>query len=147
MSDVAAQKTPWHLWAVGILSLLWNAMGAFDYTVTQLRVEAYMAQFTQAQLDFFYGFPQWVVATWAIAVWFSVLGSVYLLLRKPAAVSLFWVSLVAMLATALHNFGLSDVSMADVAGAEAIAFSIAIGVVAAGLVYYSTRLRNAGVLR
>ena len=34
-----------------------------------------MANFTQEQLDFFYGFPQWLIAFWAIAVWGSLLGA------------------------------------------------------------------------
>ena len=32
-------KTPKHLWIVGILALLWNFMGAFDYLATQLKLE------------------------------------------------------------------------------------------------------------
>jgi hypothetical protein len=39
-------KTPVHLWIVAIVSLLWNAMGAFDYLATKLRLEFYMSQFT-----------------------------------------------------------------------------------------------------
>ena len=23
-------KTPWHLWVVGVLALLWNGFGAYD---------------------------------------------------------------------------------------------------------------------
>ena len=29
-------KTPWHLWVVGVLTLLWNAVGATSYTMTRL---------------------------------------------------------------------------------------------------------------
>ena len=35
-------KTPWHLWLVGVLSLLWNGFGAFDFIQTTTRGEAYM---------------------------------------------------------------------------------------------------------
>ena len=69
-------KTPWHLWVVGIVAFLWNSIGALDYTATQLRVEAYMSQFSPEQLEYFYGFPSWAVACWAIAVWGSLLGSI-----------------------------------------------------------------------
>ena len=62
-------KTPTHLWLVGILSVMWNAVGAFDYTATQYRMESYMSQFTPEQLEYFYGFPAWMDAAWAIAVW------------------------------------------------------------------------------
>ena len=72
-------RTPWHLWAVGIFAFLWSGMGAFDYLMTQTRNEAYMANFTEAQLEYFYGFPAWVEGTWALAVWGALAGSVFLL--------------------------------------------------------------------
>ena len=34
----ARRRTPVHLWIVGILALLWNLMGAFDYLATQLEL-------------------------------------------------------------------------------------------------------------
>src|SRR3546814_16652880 len=75
-------KTPWHLWAVGIVSLLWNAFGAFDYVMTKLRNPEYMAAFTPEQQSFFYSFPLWANVGWALGVWGSVLGSVLLLGRS-----------------------------------------------------------------
>ncbi len=30
-----AIKTPWHLWVVGIATLLFNAIGCYSYTMTQ----------------------------------------------------------------------------------------------------------------
>ena len=75
-------KTPAHLWIVGILALLWNALGAFDYTATQYRLDFYMNQFSAEQLEYFYTFPAWAVCMWAIAVWGSLLGTFGLLFRK-----------------------------------------------------------------
>ena len=132
------KKTPWHIWVVGIVALLWNAMGAMDYAMTQFRVESYMGQFTDEQLAFFYGFPSWVQATWAIAVWGAVLGSILILLRNKLAVPVFWIALLAMAATAIHNFFLSEVSMTEIAGTGAVWFSLAIFVVSVLLVIYST---------
>ena len=76
------QKTPWHLWVVGLISLLWNAMGVLDYVMTMSKNEAYLSEFTQEQLDYFFSFPTWVVVSWTVAVWGSLLGSLLLLLRK-----------------------------------------------------------------
>ncbi|MFT5052562.1 MAG: hypothetical protein ACI8QZ_003998 [Chlamydiales bacterium] len=100
--------TPWHLWLVGILALLWNSMGAMDYVMTETENESYLSKFTEAQLDFFYGLPTWVVASWATAVWGGVLGSLLLLARKRLAVFVFLVSLVAMMSTTVHNYGFSN---------------------------------------
>ena len=76
------QRAPWHLWLVGILGLLWNSVGAFDHLMTQTRNESYMGQFTPEQLEFFYGFPTWLVAFWALAVWGGVLGVVVWGIRR-----------------------------------------------------------------
>jgi len=54
--DVSRGK-PLHLWVVGILALLWNAIGVLNYLMTQTRNETYMAQFSAEQLEFFYSFP------------------------------------------------------------------------------------------
>ena len=148
MQDQEKQmKTPWHLWAIGGVSLLWNAIGAMDFTATQLRIESYLEAYTLEQLDYFLSFPVWAETTWAVAVWFSVLGSVTLLLRLRLAAPIFWVALASRGATAIYNFALSDPSMSEIAGTRAMIFSAVIFLVAIGLALYSSRMRTNGVLR
>ena len=141
----STRRAPWHLWVVGILAILWNAMGAFDYLMTETQNEAYMSQFTAEQLDFFYGFPAWVVAFWAIAVWGGVLGSVLLLLRKKLAVGVFLVSFLAMVVTSFHNFVLSD-GLEVMGGPGALVFSALVFVFALFLYLYARVMRDRGVL-
>lgn len=50
MSESQRVSTPIHLWIIAVIALLWSAMGAFDYLMTQTQNEAYMGQFTQEQL-------------------------------------------------------------------------------------------------
>ena len=142
--ETQATRRPWHIWAVGITSLLWNAMGAYDYLMTETQNQAYMSQFTPEQLEFFYGFPAWVVAAWAIAVWGGVIASLLLLLRKRLAMPAFLVSLIGMVITLIHNFGLSN--GAEVIGAFGMSFSALIFVVAVALVLYTRVMSNRGVL-
>lgn len=139
------EKTPIHLWIVGILSLLWNAMGAFDYVMTQTRNQTYMAKFTPEQLEYFYGFPTWVEFFWALAIWSSVAGSVLLLLRRSWALPVFGVSFVAMLITTVQNYALSDGM--QVMGTTGMIISVVIFVVALLLVIYSRAMTARGVLR
>jgi hypothetical protein len=139
------QRPPWHLWVVGILALLWNAMGAYDYLMTQTENEAYMSRFTPEQLEFFYGFPSWVVASWAIAVWGSVLGSILLLVRNRYAVPVFLVAFLAMIVTTIHNYVLSE--GLEVAGGAALGFTLVIFLVALGLYLYARAMRRRGVLQ
>jgi len=138
-------KTPMHLWIVGLISLLWNAMGAFDYSATELRLEFYMSQFTQEQLNYFYGFPAWVIAAWAIAVWSSLLGSIGLLLRKRWAVSLFGIAIVGLAVTTLYNAVLSNGF--EIMGDGAAIFTAVIWVIAVLLLLYSVKMAGRGILR
>lgn len=143
--DEMMTKVPRHLWIVGVLAVLWNAMGAMDYTATQFRVEAYLSGYTPEQLAYFFGFPAWAVATWAIAVWSALVGSVGLLLRKAWAVWLFGVSIVAMVITGIYNFGLSQ--GLEMMGPGAMAFTAVIWIVAFSLFFYARAMANRGVLR
>ena len=143
--DQTAAKAPRHLWIVGVIAVLWNAIGAFDYAATQLRLESYMGQFTAEQLEYFYGFPAWAVAAWAIAVWSSLLGSVALLLRKAWATWLFGAALVGMALTTLYNFVLTD--GAALMGGGAVAFSAVIWAIALFLFVYARAMAGRGVLK
>jgi hypothetical protein len=137
-------KAPLHLWIVGVLAVLWNAIGAFDYSATQLRIEAYMSAFTPQQLEYFYGFPAWTVAAWAFGVWGALLGSIALLLRKAWAVWAFGISIAGMVLTTLHNFVLTD--GAALMGPGALAFSAVIWVIALFLFFYARAMAKRGVL-
>ena len=60
--SVPLRKTPWHLWAVAILTLLWNGSGAYTIMMAQAGrlsdVDANEAAYYAAQ-------PFWfVVSTW-----------------------------------------------------------------------------------
>jgi hypothetical protein len=143
--NATTAKVPRHLWVVGILAVLWNAIGAFDYAATQFRLDFYMSQFTPEQLDYFYGFPAWAVASWAIAVWSSLIASVGLLLRRAWAVGLFGLALAAMLVTFVYNFVLSDgLSMVGTGGAI---FTALIWAIAIFLFLYARAMAKRGVLR
>ena len=147
MSEVTvgtASRTPWHLWAVGIVGLLWNGFGAYDYLMTQTENAAYMARFTPEQLTYFYGFPTWVVALWAIAVWAGVLGCVLLLLRKRLAAPVLLASLVSMILTSIYNYFLSD-GLAVMGGTAAV-FTVVIFLIALGLWLYARAMAQQGVL-
>lgn len=137
--------TPKHLWIMGVISLLWNVVGAFDYLMTKTRNEAYMSKFTPEQLEYFYGFPAWVTGFWAIAVWGAVLGSILLLLRKRLAVPVFAISLVTMVITTIYNYGLSD-GYNIMGGAGPLIFSIVIFLIATGLLVYARAMANRGIL-
>lgn len=148
MSETSETKdpmTPWHLWVVGIVALLWSAMGAMDYLMTQTKNEAYMSAFTPEQLEFFYGLPAWAVATWAVAVWGGVLGAILLLFRRRHAVGVFLASLIAMVITAFQNYVLSN-GMEVMGDAFSLSFTAAIFVVALALFLYARTMHRRNIL-
>ena len=138
-------KNPWHLWVIGILALLWNAGGAFDYVMTQTKNADYLAQMTPEQLAIFENFPAWAVAVWAIAVWFSVLGAILLLLRSRHAVLVFFIALVALVISTLRSIFISNI--AEIMGPTALIFSAVIFVVGVLLWLYARTMAQRGVLR
>jgi len=140
----ARPKTPMHLWIVGVLALLWNFMGAFDYLATQLKLESYMSSFSEEQLEYFYGIPAWAVSGWAIAVWIGLVGTVGLLLRRKWCVLAFIVSLAGLALSSIYTLVLSD--GLKIMGGTGTIMTVLIWVISIFLVWYSKQQAKAGVL-
>jgi hypothetical protein len=141
----ARPKTPWHLWVIGIVSLLWNFGGVYSYTMTELGSLEGMG-FTAEQLEYFYGFPAWAVATWALGVWGCFFGSALLLLRSKWALWLFGISIIGLLGTTYYQHVHSELP-ASMQTTGQYLFALAIWVITFGLLFYASRMTRAGVLR
>ena len=137
-------STPWHLWAVGLLSLLWNGYGGYDYVMTQTNNAAYLAQFTAEQRAYFDSYPMWMEADWAIGVWGGVLGAVLLLLRSKWAFHAFLASLIAFAVSVVYG-QMSE--GAALMGTTGVIFSAAIFLLGLAFVMYSRMMTRKGVLR
>ena len=90
-------RPSWGYWAIAIVSLLWNSFGCVDYTMTQTRNPAYLANIPADMIAYLDGLPAWFSAFWALGVWGSLAGSLLLLIRSRRAVTAFGVSLVGFL--------------------------------------------------
>jgi hypothetical protein len=132
---------------LGALALLWNSMGALDFTMTQLQSEVWLKAFTPEQVAFIGGFPLWSVIAWGLGTWGGALGSLALLLRRKLAVQLFAASLVGIVLTNLYCYGFSDWLKVMKGGTGAVVFSAAIFVIGVLLLVYARALRRRGVLR
>lgn len=144
--ETTAAKTPTHLWVVGILALLFNAMGAVDYVAMKYEMQAYMAQLTDEMLAYYDSFPLWMEIAWPTSVWAAVIGAVLLLMKNKLAVIAFAVSTVAYLVAAVHTFGVNP-PPASVSTPGSMIFSIVIGLQLALLWYYARAMTAKGVLR
>lgn len=146
MTDVG-NKTPWHLWAVGIVAVLFNAIGVFDFTMTMMQGAGYMASagMTPAQIAHYEAMPAWMTAVWAIGVWGAMLGSVLLLLRNKLAAPVFAVSLAAFLVSLLYTYVLTG-GGAVMGGQMAIASAV-ITALLIFFIWYARAMTKRGVLR
>lgn len=137
-------KTPVHLWIVGSVTLLWNALGAANYLMTQLAGDAVQAALTPEQWAFVKALPLWVTGAWALAVWVAVAGSLLLLARRRIAAGAFGLAFVALVVTLGYEYGVAGAL--PVLGQKAMAFSGILLVVSAAQWEYARRLARLGFL-
>lgn len=140
-------KTPWHIWLIGAVSLLWNAGGAYDYIMAQYAPEAYLAAATPEQQAYYEGFPAWATVFWALGVWGAIAGSVLLLARSRFAALAFGVSLIGLMANTTRLFATAGAEAIDLLGKGSLAFTALLIVVALGLWLYARTMARMGVLR
>jgi hypothetical protein len=144
---VATPRTPWHLWLVGIVALLFNAIGVFDFMMTMTQGPSYMANagMTPAQIAHYQQMPLWMTVVWAVGVWGALLGSMLLLVRRQLAFPFFAVSLAAFLLSLLYTYVLTD-GGAIMGGGMAI-MSAVIAVLLLVFTGYAGAMAKRGVLR
>ncbi|MCB1330116.1 MAG: hypothetical protein KDK28_12060 [Maritimibacter sp.] len=140
-------KTPWHIWLIGALSLLWNAGGAFDYVMAHYAPDTYLAAATPEQRAYYDGFPAWATVFWALGVWGALAGSVLLLARSRFAAVAFGISLIGLMVNTTRLFATAGAEAVDLLGQGNLAFTALLIVVALGLWLYARAMVRAGVLR
>jgi hypothetical protein len=139
-------RTPVHLWIVGVVSALWNAMGVTDYVMTQTRNQAWIAQMTPDQIAWFDNAPAIAHASWAFGVWGALAGSLLLLARSRHAVLAFGLSLAGLAVNTVYQLS-APMPSGHMDTAAMLAFHGAIWAVAIALLVYATMIRRRGVLR
>lgn len=136
------KKAPWHLWAIGILALLWWALGSLEFIATVTRFEPYISQFPQEMLDYWYSFPWWMFAVWGIANFGGLVGAVLLLMKNKLAVPLFAASFACVVISMLVS-----IFEPGPEGEGGGVMALVIIAIAAALLVYVWRMRTRGVLR
>lgn len=149
-APAAARGVPMHLWAVGGLALLWNAFGAADYTLSQLRNRDWLGGAAQSMgitademIAYIDSFPAWMHGAWALGVWGAFIGAILLLMRHRLAVWAFAISLLGLAITQVYQATTPQPAWAD----QAVGMTIAIWAIAIFLLIYAAVMRNRGVLR
>lgn len=102
MANPFGNRTPIHLWIVGLFAIVWNGFGAVDYSMTRARNTDYLESMMpgvdpQATLAWIDAFPFFAQLGWGLGVWGALAGSLLLLLRSRWAVTAFALSFVGMI--------------------------------------------------
>jgi hypothetical protein len=146
MATTAPARAPAHLWIVGILALLWNAFGCYDYLMTETENQAYLANYTADQIAYFQTLPSWLVAPWALGVWGGLAGSILLLMRSRYSVWAFALSFIGAVVTFAYQMFATQMPDSMTSGSMAI-MPWVIVIIAAFLLWYSWSEGKKGVLR
>lgn len=132
-------------WIIGIVALLWNGMGVYNYLIQAYQTEAYTSSITEDQLAFMESLPSWNTALFALAVFSGLIGTILMLMRKKSAVSLFILSFVT--ATIGQIYWLFGTNAAEVfSESMPYVMPIIIIVFCLFLVWYSRDQKAKGVL-
>lgn len=149
MQQGSRTRAPAHLWIGGLLSLLWNAFGAYDYTMTRTRNMDYLSSMpgvnAEEMLAYIDGFPLWAEIGWGFGVWGAILGSILLLMRSRYAVWSFGVSLIGAVVSFAYQLA-SSAPAGTQDGMMAVIPWIILAI-AAALFAYALAMRRRGVLR
>lgn len=151
MQQAVSARSPAHLWIVGIASLLWNCLGAYDYTMTRMRNMDYLASAMpgidpEAGLAWIDSMPMYAQVGWGLGVWLALLGSILLLIRSRWAVWSFGISLVGAVLSLGYQIALAP----PMPGANSTFFKMmpyVLILIAIALFLYARAMEKKGVLR
>jgi len=146
MATTAQGRAPSHLWIVGILALLWNAFGCYDYLMTVIGDQAYLAKMSTDQLTYMDSLPSWLTAFWALGVWGGLVGSILLLMRNRYSVWAYGLSFIGAIVGMGYQMFVVKMPASMTGGAMAFLPWVII-IVAAFLLWYSRSEEKKGVLR
>ena len=146
MASSAQARTPVHLWIVGIVSLLWACFGCLDYTMTNLKNAAWLAQMTPDQIAYMDSLPSWLTAFWALGVWGALAGSILLLMRHRYAVWAYGISFVGAVIGLGYQIFIAQMPASMKEGAMGL-LPWGIILFAGFLLWYAMNAQKKGVLR
>ncbi|MDC1373373.1 hypothetical protein N8274_04430 [Flavobacteriaceae bacterium] len=129
---------------IGILALLWNIMGLFQFIMAAFMqdtmLETYSETYTPQQMELFLNTPSWYYVVFGICTITGVLGSIAVLLKKKIAVPLFLVSLVTVFV--VQGYWMLGTQAIALLGTEAIIMPMLVIVTSIFLYFYCKGARQ-----
>ena len=132
-------------WVIGIIALVWNALGVVAYLGQAFMTDEIKATIPEDQLAIIESTPAWATAAFAIAVWAGLLASLFLLIKKKIAKSVFIISLVGIIVQLIHNFFIANAMEAYGPGGLIMPIlTVGFGLF---LIWHSKKCINEGILK
>ena len=144
MTTVVApeRKAPWHLRVVGVVGLLWNASGAYTIMMAQA---GKLYDLEPGEAAYYAAQPTWFVVVTDIALLAAIAACVALLVRQRLAVSMFAVSLAAIVVTNCYELATGTSRMLVSRGAFIV--TVIIVFIAIMALVYASAMKRRAVLR
>jgi hypothetical protein len=147
MSDLGtdgatAQRTPWHVWVVGIVAVLWNVSGA--YTIVSAQSGATM-DMDAREIAYYAAQAQWFKVVTDVALFAAIGAAFALLLRSKFAVRLYGLSLAAIVFTSVYDIAQGTALLLQ--GRDWLILACVTTGLAVLQLLYAIWLRKRGVLR
>ncbi len=135
-TQTVASRPPAY-WLVAILALVWNLIGVAMFYIQVTMDDTRLAGLTELQRQVYQATPAWVNVAFAFAVFGGLLGAIGLLVRRRWAVTMFGISLLALLVQFLGAYLVTPAWAAY--GAAGLAMPLLLLVIAAFLWSYARR--------
>ncbi|NQX78530.1 hypothetical protein [Gilvibacter sp.] len=132
-------------WVIAVVAIMWNIIGVLQYLGYAFMTDQELNMYTTAEQELITGTPAWATAAFAIAVWFGILGSIALLLKRKFAYPLFLLSLLGIIGQSIHTFFLSD--YLDVMGTEGLILPVLVIVLGVVFFLYAKKATAEGILK
>ena len=139
-----SQKTTTWFWVLGVLLLIWNAMGTLAYLGQKLMTPGQMAMLPEDQRTLIEMTPAWVTSAFALAVWGGLTAAILMLLRKAFAHSMFMASLFGAVVQMCYNFFIAGAY--DIYGPEGLLMPAMIIIISVYSIYFTGQCKEKGIL-
>ena len=142
--ETTKKQIPKIFWAIAVIALFWNLIGAFIYLSDLFISSEDIAKMEPGMQELYLNSTIFQKVIYGIGVGGGVLGSIGLLLRKPLAVSFFLISLVGV--TLQFCYGVLFTNAVEVLGVTSLIMPAFVILIASFLFWYSRNSRAQGLI-
>lgn len=139
---VAPGRSPWHVWVVGAVALLWNVSGAVTILLAQT---GRLPNPEPDELVYYAGLPLWFMVVSDVALAAAIAAALGLLFRRRLAVGMFALSLGVLVITNGYELAIGTSRM--LVDRAVLMATIVIAAIATLELIYASAMTRRGLLR